>query len=168
MCKFFCCEVTIIMRTGILLFSLSARKCNANASRGGEGTQGAGGDGVKRRVMPGGDVVQQTLQGAVGESISIEGLGARVHCKPWLYPVLVHHDELVRRLNFLSQVKVIVMKYHQLCFFLYFLSVVPIVVVVVVVVVLLLMLNFERQNEVTSEPPHPRDGSLANLAPAAS
>ena len=76
-----------------------------------------GGDGVKRRVMPGGDVVQQTLQGAVGESISIEGLGARVHCKPWLYPVLVHHDELVRRLNFLSQVKVIVMKYHQLCFF---------------------------------------------------
>ena len=107
------------MRTGILLFSLWARKCNANASRGGEGTQGAGGDGVKRRVMPGGDVVQQTLQGAVGESISIEGLGARVHCKPWLYPVLVHHDELVRRLNFLSQVKVIVMKYHQLCFFLH-------------------------------------------------
>ena len=158
------------MRTGILLFSLSARKCNANASRGGEGTQGAGGDGVKRRVMPGGDVVQQTLQGAVGESISIEGLGARVHCKPWLYPVLVHHDELVRRLNFLSQVKVIVMKYHQLCFFSYFVSVVAIVVVVVVVVVfvLLLMLNFERQNEVTSEPPHPRDGSLANLAPAAS
>ena len=76
MCKFFCCQVTIIMRTGILLFSLWARKCNANASRGGEGTQGAGGDGVKRRVMPGGDVVQQTLQGAVGESISIEGLGA--------------------------------------------------------------------------------------------
>ena len=120
--------------------------------------------------MPGGDVVQQTLQGAVGESISIEGLGARVHCKPWLYPVLVHHDELVRRLNFLSQVKVIVMKYHQLCFFSsYFVSVVAIVVVVVVVVfVLLRMLNFERQNEVTSEPPHPRDGSLANLAPAAS
>ena len=58
------------------LVSLWARKCNANASRGGEGTQGAGGDGVKRRVMPGGDVVQQTLQGAVGESISIEGLGA--------------------------------------------------------------------------------------------
>ena len=92
-----------------------------------------------------------------------------MHCKPWLYPVLVHHDELVRRLNFLSQVKVIVMKYHQLYFFSYFVSVVAIVVVVIVVVfVLLLMLNFERQNEVTSEPPHPRDGSLANLAPAAS
>ena len=83
--------------------------------------------------------------------------------------MLVHHDELVRRLNFLSQVKVIVMKYHQLCIFFYFVSVVAIVTIVVVVVfVLLRMLNFERQNEVTSEPPHPRDGSLANLAPAAS
>ena len=54
-------------------------------------------------------------------------------------------------------------------YFLYFVSIVAIVVVVVVVVVFVLrMLNFERQNEVTSEPPHPRDGSLANLAPAAS